>query len=152
MELRKLTKKAILALELPTKRNQILYPDPEQAHHYVRVTRGGSRAFVVDKNTARFGRMRIKLGDAGTDSFTTTQSQKKCRIAVGLIEQGFTAEQVRAHLDQVDDRLPEGGMTLQQVLDQYLLERSHKLSRAQERLPEGCSTFTWRTGRTDRSS
>jgi integrase len=128
METARLTKRAILGLELPTKGNQILYPDPEQAHHYVRVTRGGARAFVVDKNTARFGRIRIKLGDAGTDSFTTTQAQKKCRAAVSLIEQGYTAEQVRAQLAGVEDKVPEGAMTLKQVFDQYLLERGHKLS------------------------
>ena len=61
MEAFRFTKNGIQAMPLPKKNNQQLYPDPDQPHHYVRVTKGGARSFVVDKN--RNGeRVRITLG------------------------------------------------------------------------------------------
>ena len=67
MASQRLTKSGIHALQLPSRGNQILYTDREQPHLAVRVTSGGARSFVVDKNTKR-GRIRITLGSAGTDA------------------------------------------------------------------------------------
>ncbi len=120
-------KTAIANLALPAKGNQILYADQEQRGLAVRVTRGGSRSWVVDKNTTR-GRIRITLGPAGTDSLTPVQARGQTRIALGLIAEGYTAEQVKARIDRVEDRIPDGAITLQQALDQYLAERAHKLA------------------------
>lgn len=117
----------ILAMPLPANNNQVLYPDPEQAHHYVRVTTGGARSFVVDRNTTR-GRIRITLGEAGTDTLTAVQSREKARIAIGLIAEGYGADQIKERLSRAEDRIPEGAVTLDQVLERYLSERSHKLS------------------------
>ncbi len=121
------TKNGIAALPLPASGNQVLYPDPEQPHHFVRVTTGGARSFVVDKNTKR-GRIRITLGTAGTDFLTTAQSRDQARIALGLIAEGHTADQIRTRLDRSQDRIPSGAMTLNDVLEQYLIERRHKLA------------------------
>ena len=121
------TKNGIAGAKLPTSGNQILYPDPEQPFHYVRVTRGGARSFVVDKNTKR-GRIRITLGPAGTDALTAAQAREQTQIALGLIAEGYTAQQIRARLDRTQDRIPSGAMTLNDVLVQYLLERRHKLT------------------------
>ena len=126
------TKSGIAALPLPTTGNQKLHADPEQSHHFVRVTAGGSRSFVVDKNTAR-GRIRITLGTAGTDSLTAAQSRDRARIALGLIAEGLTADQIRARLDRAQDRIPSGAMTLNDVLEQYLSERRHKLAERTKR-------------------
>lgn len=120
-------KDAIAALERPAKGNQVLYADPEQPGLAVRVTRGGSRSYVVDKNTAR-GRIRITLERAGTDAMTIKQAREKARIALGLIAEGYTAEQIKARLARSEARIPEGAITLQQALDQYLRERAHKLA------------------------
>ena len=121
------TKSGIAALPLPVRGNQILYADPEQPHHFVRVTKGGARSFVVDKNTVR-GRIRITLGPAGTDSLTSAQARDQARIALGLIAEGHTANQIRDRLDRSQDRIPSSSMTFSQVLDQYLTERKHKLA------------------------
>ena len=121
------TKSGIESLPLPTSGNQILYPDPEQPHHFVRVTVGGARSFVVDKNTAR-GRIRITLGKAGTDSLTSAQAREQARIALGLVAEGLTAGQIRERLDRTQDRIPSSALTFAQVLEQYLRERRHKLA------------------------
>lgn len=121
------TKGGIAALPLPTNNNQILYADPDQPGLAVRVTTGGARSFVVDKNTKR-GRIRITLGPAGTDALTTAQAREQAQIALGLIAEGYTPQQIRDRLDRTQERIPSGAMTLSQVLDQYLLERRHKLA------------------------
>jgi len=121
------TSRGIAALPLPKSNNQILYPDLEQQFLYVRVTTGGARSFVVDKNTKR-GRIRITLGPAGTDTLTATQAREQAQITLGLIAEGYTAQQIRARLDRTQDRIPSGAMTLNNVLEQYLLERRHKLT------------------------
>lgn len=120
-------KAGIAGLALPAKGNQVLYVDQEQPGLAVRVTRGGARSYVVDKNTKR-GRIRITLGPAGTDLLTIVQARAQARIALGLIAEGFTAEQIKGRLARAEERVPEGAMTLQQLLDQYLLERAHKLA------------------------
>src|SRR5262245_35254186 len=109
----RLTKGRIAALALPTRGNQILYGDPEQPHLAVRVTTGGARSFVVDKNTKR-GRIRITLGPAGTDALTVPQAREQARIAIGLIAEGYTPQQIRDRLGRVDDRIPLDAMTLDQ--------------------------------------
>jgi hypothetical protein len=38
------------------------------------------------------------------------------------------ADQIKARLARAEDRVPEGALTLQQVLDQYLAERAHRLA------------------------
>lgn len=123
----RLTKEKIRKLALPTKGNQVLHPDPEQRHLYVRVTTGGDRAFVVDKNTSR-GRVRITLGAAGTDSLTDVQAREQARMVVVLIEQGYASEQIKARLAEAQERIPESAVTLEQVLEKYLAERKHKLA------------------------
>ncbi|MDP1672879.1 MAG: Arm DNA-binding domain-containing protein, partial [Burkholderiales bacterium] len=117
----------ILAMPLPEKNNQVLYPDPETRFHYVRVTSNGARSFVVDRNTPR-GRIRITLGQAGTDALTAEQARKSALIVLGLIEQGFTAGQIKDRLARVDERVPEGAVTLGQVFEEYLQDRTGKLS------------------------
>ena len=121
------SKSGIAALPLPATGNQKLYQDPDQPHHFVRVTAGGARAYVVDKNTNR-GRIRITLGKAGTDSLTSAQSRDQARIAIGLIAEGYTAGQIRDRLDRTQHRIPSGAPTFKQVLEQYLSERAHKLA------------------------
>jgi hypothetical protein len=121
------TKSGIHALPLPISGNQILYADPEQQHHFVRVTKGGARSFVVDKNTKR-GRVRITLGPAGTDALTIAQSREQTRIALGFIAQGYPAAQIKDRLHRSQARIPNGAVTLNDVLDQYLIERRHKLA------------------------
>jgi integrase len=123
----RLTKAKIAALALPEKGNQVLHSDPEQRHLYVRVTAAGDRAFVVDKNTSR-GRVRVTLGPAGTDSLTDLQAREQARIAVVLIEQGYSGEQIKAQLAEAQGRIHEGAITFQQVLDRYLIERKRKLA------------------------
>jgi integrase len=107
---------------------QVLYPDPEMKHHYVRVTANGYKSFVVDKNSAERGRVRITLGPAGTDALTAVQSRQQARIALGLIAEGYTPERIKERLARAEDRIPEGATTLNQVLEKYLQERRHKLS------------------------
>jgi integrase len=118
----------ILAMPLPMTRNKILYPDSEQKYLYVRVTRNGARSFVVDKNDAKRGRVQIALGPAGTDSMTAVQAREQARIALGLMEEGYTPDKIRDRLQRAEDRIPEGATTLNQVLEQYLAERKHKLA------------------------
>ena len=101
------TSRGIAALPLPKSNNQILYPDLEQQFLYVRVTTGGARSFVVDKNTKR-GRIRITLGPAGTDTLTATQAREQAQITLGLIAEGYTAQQIRDRLDRTQDRIPSG--------------------------------------------
>jgi integrase len=127
MPVQRLTKTGINDLALPTQGNQILYSDPEQSGFAVRVTTGGARSFVVDKNTKR-GRIRITLGEAGTDALTIAQAREKARIALGLIAEGYTADQVKERLSRSENRIPDGAVTLQQVLEQCLAERKHKLA------------------------
>jgi integrase len=123
----KFSKAGILAMPLPSSGNQVLYPDPEQAFHFVRVTAGGSRSFVCDKNTKR-GRIRITLGPAGTDALTAVRSREQAQIVLGMIAEGLGADQIKDRLARVDDRIPVGAVTLEQVLELYLAERKHKLS------------------------
>ena len=127
MPTHRLTKTGIHLLPLPARGNQILYSDPDQPGFAVRVTSGGAHAFVVDKNTKR-GRIRITLGPAGTDALTIAQAREQARIALGLIAEGYTPAQIRDRLDRTQDRIPSGAMTLHQVLEMYLRERSHKLA------------------------
>src|SRR5688572_2205621 len=105
MKAYRFSKAGILAMPLPSTGNQILYPDPEQDFHYVRVTAGGARSFVVDKNTAR-GRIRITLGPAGTDAMTAVQAREQAVIALGMIKEGRTPDQIRDRLARVEDRIP----------------------------------------------
>lgn len=121
------TKSGIEALPLPARSNQILYGDPNQPGLAVRVTAGGARAFVVDKNTKR-GRIRITLGPAGTDAMTVLHAREKAQIALGLIAEGFGADQIKDRLARVEDRIPDGAVTLDQALERYLAERKHKLA------------------------
>ena len=93
----------------------------------MRVTANGARSFIVDKNTTR-GRIRITLGPAGTDALTVPQAREKARIALGLISEGYTREQIEDRLARVEDRIPEGATTLDDVLKRYLAERAHKLA------------------------
>lgn len=124
----KFSRAGILAMPLPASGNQILYPDSEQAYLYVRVTANGARSFVVDKNSVQRGRVRITLGPAGTDAMTAVQAREQAAIALGLIAEGYTAEQIKERLQRAEDRIPEGATTLNQVLEKYLAERKHKLS------------------------
>jgi integrase len=124
------SKAGILAMPLPhkeSKKGYLLYPDPEQANHYVLVTKNGTRSFVVDKNTKR-GRVRITLGPAGTDAMTALQARERARIALGLIAEGYTREQIDDRLARSQEEIPSGAPTLGEVLEQYLTERAHKLS------------------------
>jgi integrase len=123
----RLTKTGIAALPLPERGNQRLYPDPEQPGLCVRVTANAARSFVVDKNTSR-GRIRITLGPAGTDQITLPQAREQTRIALGLIAEGYTADQIKDRLARADNRIPEGAVTLNQVFEEYLAERKHKLA------------------------
>jgi integrase len=107
---------------------QVLYPDPEMKHHYVRVTANGYKSFVVDRNITERGRVRLTLGPAGTDAMTAVQARQQARIALGLIAEGYTPEQIKERLARAEDRIPEGATTLNQVLEKYLQERRHKLS------------------------
>src|SRR5688572_20563081 len=116
------SKQGILAMPLPSANNQILYPDPDQPFHYVRVTKGGARSFVVDKNIMQRGRVRITLGPAGTDAMTALQAREKAVIALGMIQEGHTPQQIKDRLAHVEDRIPEGATTLNQVLEKYLTE------------------------------
>lgn len=127
MKRNKFSRAGILAMPLPSTGNQILYPDPEQQYHYVRVTAGGARSFVCDKNTNR-GRIRITLGPAGTDALTAIRSREQARIVLGLIQEGYGPDQIKAHLARVEDRIPMGAVTLGQILESYLAERKHKLA------------------------
>lgn len=122
-----LSKAGINALPLPTKNNQVLYPDPEARFHYVRVTTNGARSFVVDRNTSR-GRIRITLGPAGTDAMTSQQARRAAAVVLGLIEQGYTPGQIKDHLARANDAIPAGAVTLSQVFDEYLQDRRGKLS------------------------
>jgi integrase len=123
----RLTKSSIHTLEGPRRGNQVLHQDREQDGLAVRVTANGARSFVVDRNTSR-GRIRITLGPAGTDTLTVPQAREKARIAIGLIGQGYTREQIEERLARAEDRVPPGAMTLDQVLDRYMKRRKHRLS------------------------
>ena len=123
----RLTKTAIAALKLPRSGNQVLYQDAEQDGLAVRVTSNGARSFIVDRNTTR-GRIRITLGPAGTDELTVPRAREQARIALGLIGQGYTREQVEERLARAEDRIPSGAVTLEQVFTRYLARRRHKLS------------------------
>jgi integrase len=123
----RLTKSSIHTLEGPRRGNQVLHQDREQDGLAVRVTANGARSFVVDRNTSR-GRVRITLGPAGTDALTVPQAREKARIAIGLIGQGYTREQIEERLARAEDRVPPSAMTLDQVLDRYLKRRKHKLA------------------------
>lgn len=124
---------SIKALPLPERGDQVLHPDSQQDYHYVRVTKKGARAFVVDKNT-KHGRIRITLGDAGTEHLTPAQSRAKARIALGLIEQGYPPAHIKAQLEQADGTvIPSNAIALQPVLDRYLFERKHKLAERTKR-------------------
>lgn len=123
----RLTRTSINALPAPASGNQALYMDREQPHFGVRVTVGGARSFIVDKNTSR-GRIRITLGPAGTDDLTVAQAREQARIALGLIGEGFNRAQIEERLARAEDRIPEGAVTFGEMHKQYLLERRHKLA------------------------
>lgn len=127
----KFTRDGIGQMPSPTDRDWILYPDngkDAQKYLYVRVTRNGARSFVVDKNSVERGRVRLTLGPAGTDALTAVQARQQAAIALGLISEGYTADQIKERLARAEDRIPEGATTLNQVLEKYLAERKHKLS------------------------
>jgi integrase len=106
-------------LATPTTGNQILYQDAEQPGLAVRVTRGGARAFVVDRNTER-GRIRITLGDANPATLTVFNARLQAAHVVGLIGKGATAAQIRAALAREDGGIEPGAATCGDVLDEYL--------------------------------
>lgn len=124
----KFSKLGILAMPRPTTHDWVLYPDSEQKYLYVRVTANGARSFVVDKNNVQRGRVRITLGRAGTDSMTAVQAREQARIAVGMLAEGYGADQIKVRLARAQDRIPEGSLTLDQMLEQYLAERKHRLA------------------------
>lgn len=128
MKAYRFSREGILAMPVPTKRDWVTYPDSEQKYLYVRVTANGARSFIVDKNSVERGRVRITLGPAGTDAMTAVQAREKARIAIGMLQEGHTPQQIKDRLARVEDRIPEGAWTLDKVLDQYLTHRRHKLA------------------------
>jgi integrase len=126
----KFSRDGIINMPAP-ERDWILYPDNGQGaqkYLYVRVTRNGARSFMVDKNSVERGRVRITLGPAGTDAMTAVQAREQARIALGLMEEGYTPDKIKDRLQRAEDRIPEGAVTLNQVLEKYLAERKHKLA------------------------
>jgi integrase len=116
----------IIDLPLPAEGYE-LHPDAEQAGLFVRVTHKGVRSYVVDKHV-RKTRVRPTLGAAGTDAITPVQARQKARIALGLIAEGYGTEQIVERLARAEERIPAGAVTLQQMLEQCLAERKHKLA------------------------
>jgi integrase len=56
------------------------------------------------------------------------RSREQAQIALGLIAEGYGADQIKERLARAEDRIPEGAVTLNQVLERYLAERKHKLA------------------------